>query len=44
LDHVYKRADMRTKWFHHVRQQRAPVSFTQRNRFTKRKTRALQSV
>jgi len=35
LDHVYKRADM------HVRQQRAPVSFTQRKRFTKRTTRAL---
>jgi len=41
LDHVYTRADMRTEWFHNVRQQRAPVSFTQRNRSTKRTTRAL---
>jgi len=40
VDHVYTRANMLTKWFHHVRQQRAPVSFTQRNRFTMR-TRAL---
>jgi len=41
LDRVYTRADMLTKWFHHVRQQRAPVSFTQRTRFTKKPTRAL---
>jgi len=32
---------MLTKRFHHVRQQEVPVSFTQRNRLTKRTTRAL---
>ena len=32
---------MISKWCHHVRQQRASVSFTQRNIFTKRTTRAL---
>jgi len=41
LGSVYTRADMHTKWLHQVRQQRAPVSFTQRNRFMKRTTRAL---
>jgi len=36
LDHVYTGADMLTKWFHHGRHQRAPVSSTQHNRFTLR--------
>jgi len=44
LDHGYTRADMHTKWFHHVRQQRATISFTQRNIFTKRTTSTLQYV
>jgi len=44
LDHVYTHADMLSKRCHHVRQQRASVSITQRNRFTKRTTRALWSV
>ena len=29
---------MRTKWFHHVRQERATISFAQRSRFVKRTT------
>jgi len=44
MDHVYTRADMLTKWCHHIRQQSAPVSFTQRNRFAKRAARVLWSI
>jgi len=43
MDHVHTRADMLSKWCHHVRQQRASVLFTQRNRFMKT-TRAVWSV
>jgi len=44
LGYVYTSADMLSKWCHHVRQQRAPVSFTQRSRFTKRTMSALERL
>jgi len=44
LDRGYTRADMRTKWFHHVRQQRATISFAQRHIFMKRTASTLQCI
>jgi len=44
LYHGYTHADMRTKWFHHVRQQRATISFAQRSRVTQRTTSTLQYI
>jgi len=40
----YTHADMRTKWFHHVRQQRATISFAQRSRVANRTTSMFQYV
>jgi len=44
LDRGYTHADMKTKWFHHVRQRRATISFAKRHNFTKRTTSTFQYV
>jgi len=44
LDRGYTRADMRTKWFHHVRQRRATISFAKRHIFTKKTASMFQYV
>jgi len=44
LDRGYTRADMRIKWFHHVRQRRATISFAQRHIFRKRTASTFQYV